>query len=86
MGCERCELDRFAALLERVQRRESIAHSCSPDLVGASEAARLAGVSRPTIYAWVSAGELQAQPNGGKAQRFKRRDVLDVAQRRARPV
>lgn len=60
--------------------------------VGLSTAARVLGVSRPTVYAWIEAGRLRAYPLAGSrapttgkpVNRVLRVDLERLRRRRAR--
>src|SRR3954462_4137579 len=55
--------------------------------VDAGEAARLLGVTRPTLYAYVSRGLVRSQPGGGgsRARRYAREDLERLRQRAEAP-
>src|SRR5262245_48860589 len=56
------------------------------DTLSAQEAADLLGVSRPTLYAYVSRGLLASQPGPGpsRARRYPRAAIEALRDRRAR--
>lgn len=56
----------------------------SDPFLGAREAAALLGVKLPTLYAYVSRGQLTSVPGSGRARRYRRADLEALAVRRGR--